>query len=691
MRGVRVSELIAAPCVETHVRMGAAAVNKARSWGMTIAGAWAAWVLGTAPPAAAAPTPDRTLECDVAVVGGGLAGSAAAYEALLAGKTVCLTELTDWVGGQISSQGTSALDERQTQREKLFFPRGYLELRESLLALYDGRNPGECWVSALCFLPSDAHTLLLAQLQRAAERGGGTLHWLPSTVIKDLATRDRQITTLTAIAHTPAPGAPPLNVEHLSEHLADWYAYEDSPNFTKTILQLQPPTNGSWIVIEATETGELIGLADVPYALGSDPRSYQEPSAATLTGDRHCTQGFTYTFVMEALDTPQTHAEPAYYREYAPYFSYELERLASFDLVFTYRRLWSPQTGSQEKFGGIGFTAPTPGDLSMQNWTWGNDYRPGTPADNFLYTRLQLATSGQLAPGGWLGGWRIDALRRGEEHALSYFHWLVAGTTDSQLGEGVKDLHPNHRLVTGLDSPMGTGHGLSKFPYIREGRRIIGRPSFGYPDGFKIAETDITRKDFTGEFYQRGLDTQQRRLLAADTAAGVQGAAVVSGDLDPAAAERRTRARIYEDSVGIGHYPIDFHPCMDLSPVGRPGNRERPGERQGQGVTYPFQIPLRAMIPQEIDNLLVAGKSIAVSHIAAAAYRVHSFEWSVGAAAGQTAVFTLENDLLPYELVDELPLGEPGLQQLRSRLAASGNPTAFPETSFFNLSWEDWR
>ena len=49
-------------------------------------------------------------------MGGGLSGVATAYEGLLAGRTVCLTEITDWLGGQISSQGTSALDERPTQR-----------------------------------------------------------------------------------------------------------------------------------------------------------------------------------------------------------------------------------------------------------------------------------------------------------------------------------------------------------------------------------------------------------------------------------------------------------------------------------------------------------------------------------------------------------------------------------------------
>ena len=72
-------------------------------------------------------TPDKTVNCEILVVGGGLSGAATAYEGLLAGRTVCLTEITDWLGGQISSQGTSALDERPTQRALKFYSRGYLE------------------------------------------------------------------------------------------------------------------------------------------------------------------------------------------------------------------------------------------------------------------------------------------------------------------------------------------------------------------------------------------------------------------------------------------------------------------------------------------------------------------------------------------------------------------------------------
>jgi hypothetical protein len=653
------------------------------------------------PPANSAPPRPVDIEetCEILVVGGGLAGAATAYEGLLAGRTVCLTEITDWVGGQISSQGTSALDERPTQRMRLFYPRGYLELRDRIRDYYDELNPGDCWVSESCFIPRDAHTILSRILEDAAERGEGTLKWYPSTVIKELelSPDGRIIESAIAIQHQPAEGAPPLNTQPLSQTIEDWYRYEDSPRFEKNIIRFtaQPREQGQnnapdWYVIEATETGELIALADVPYRLGIDPRSHLEPSSSSVTGNPYCTQGFTYTFAMEATEEPQTHEMPPFYPQYQPYYSYELERLADFGLVFTYRRIWSPDTGETEKFGGITFTAPTPGDISMQNWTWGNDYRPGTAEDNLVYTHEQLQALNQLAPGGWMGGLRVESLRRAEELSKGYFHWLVAGTTDSQLDDEVKQPHPDNRYLSGLDSPMGTVHGLSKYPYMREGRRIIGRPSFGYPEGFTVWEIDISRRDYEDDYYRQTLSPETYRDLKT-ALAGREAISVIQREIPPEEVQRRTRSTIYPDSVGIGHYAIDFHPCMRESPPEAPGNIEREGERQGAGQAYPFQIPLRATIPQEIDNLLVAGKSIATSHIAAAAYRVHSFEWSVGAAAGTTADFALEKGVAPYQLVDELPRQEPQLQMLRRRLENQGNPTAFPNTSIFNESWEDWR
>lgn len=647
--------------------------------------------------AASPRTPDKTVDCDVLVVGGGLSGVATAYEGLLAGKRVCLTEITDWVGGQISAQGTSALDERPTQRRKLFYSRGYLELRNRIEKKYGQLNPGDCWVSDSCFLPRDGDKVLTRMLKDAAREGRGKLKWFPNTVIKDLevSSDGKIINSAVAIQHKAAKGAPPLNTSPLSQTIEDAYSYEDSSQFAKTIIRFTPKrqqkaNSPNWYVVDASETGEIVGLADVPYRLGIDPRSYLEPSSSSINGDPFCTQGFTYTFAMEATQNAQKNTAPPFYTQYAPYYSYELERLASFPLVFTYRRIWSPQQGEPMKFGGINFSTPTPGDISMQNWTWGNDYRPGTSQDNLIYTREQLQSSGQLAPGGWKGGLRTEALRKGEEISKGYFYWLVEGTTDSQLGDGVKKRHPNHRFLSGLDSPMGTVHGLSKYPYMREGRRIIGRPSWGHSQGFMIWEIDISRRDYNDEYYRNTLSASTYRSLRT-ALAGLETTSVILGRQDPSSVARRTRSTIFPDAIGIGHYAIDFHPCMTKSPPEAPGNTEREGERRGAGQAYPFQIALRAMIPQKIDNLLVAGKSIATSHIAAAAYRVHSFEWSVGAAAGTTAAFALKNNIAPYEMVDQLPRIEPKLIELQRLLNQNNNPTAFPDTSIFNEKWDDWR
>lgn len=604
-----------------------------------------------------------------------------------------MTEITDWVGGQISSQGTSALDERPTQRSLLFYPRGYLELRERIEKKYGRQNPGNCWVSVSCFMPYDGHGILFQMLQDAAKKGKGELKWFPNTVVKELDISNNQINRAIAIQHQPAPNTPPINTEPLSQTIEDAYRYENSSRFNKTIIQFVPKPSpekrggADWYVVEATETGEIIALADVPYRLGIDPQSHLNPSSPVDSTDSYCTQGFTYTFAMEATEKPQTHIKPPFYDIYAPYYSYELSRLASFNLVFTYRQIWAVEPDAPQPPSAKERTI-FPGDISMQNWTWGNDYRPGNPDDNLIYSRKQLEATGQLQPGGWMGGLRTETLRRGEENALGYFYWLVEGTTDSQLGEGVKKKYPNHRFLTGFDAPMGTAHGLSKYPYMREGRRIIGRVGKTRPNGFMVNEVDIAKKNFRDDFYRQNLSPERFESLQK-----VVGN-LIAENVDTKSPEdipQRVRATVFPDSVGIGHYAIDFHPCMTKNPAEAPGNREREGIRRGQGSAYPFQIPLRAMIPQKIDNLLVAGKTIATSYIAAAAYRVHSFEWSAGAAAGTTIDFVLDKGIFPYELVDEIPLVEKELEELQGFLQENGNPTAFPGTSIFNNSWDEWK
>src|SRR5690554_5452708 len=47
----------------------------------------------------------KQLSADVVIAGGGLGGCAAAFAALRNNLTVILTEETDWLGGQLTSQG----------------------------------------------------------------------------------------------------------------------------------------------------------------------------------------------------------------------------------------------------------------------------------------------------------------------------------------------------------------------------------------------------------------------------------------------------------------------------------------------------------------------------------------------------------------------------------------------------------
>ncbi|GAB4218021.1 MAG: FAD-dependent oxidoreductase [Synechococcales cyanobacterium] len=595
------------------------------------------------PPALPGPRDPVTVSCDLLVAGGGFGGVAAAYEGLRLGKRVCMTEITDWIGGQVSAQGVSALDERPLQRNNDLFPFGYSEFRRRVRARYGGQpNPGQCWVSVLCFTPQDGHDVVREMLDPYLS--SGQLQLFTDTVVKDVEVQGSLITQVQGLRHIPRrPELAGGQRGNLSEYFEDWYDPNPSADWDKEWIIFAPPTDRAnktlpWMVIDATETGELWPLSGVPYRVGTDVATRWEPHA-TSEAAPYCTQGFTYTFVMERTSVPQVPIKPPDYDypEHGPYFSYELARF-NFPMIFTYRRIRGQVPGTTEAVIRVG-------DQSMQNWTWGNDWRITGPDRNFILTHDQLEQSGQLEPGGWRGGLRVESLRMGERHARNFFYWLVAGTSDFLLQKEDPNFRKNYylpyRYLQGADSPMGTASGLSRYPYIRESRRLIGRPGFGHPDGFLIYETDITFKE---------------------------------SDL------QRGRPFIFFDSVGIGQYPIDFHECI------LPDFQTHPlGNKAAESPSYPFQVPLRALIPQTIDNLLAGAKNIAATRIATAAYRVHPIEWAIGTGAAHTAVFSLDQDVIPAAIPD---LQNPQLlYALQAQIRAWNNPIAFPGATITETEW----
>lgn len=109
-------------------------------------------------------------------------------------------------------------------------------------------------------------------------------------------------------------------------------------------------------------------------------------------------------------------------------------------------------------------------------------------------------------------------------------------------------------------------------------------------------------------------------------------------------------AELFPDSVGIGSYRIDLHPST--------------GSRSYVDISsWPFQIPLGALIPARVENLLPACKNLGVTHITNGCYRLHPVEWNIGEAAGALAAHCLEKALAPRQ-VRSTPNRLEGFQRL---------------------------
>ena len=230
--------------------------------------------------------------CDVLVVGGGMEGVAAAWAAARRGHRVRLLEETDWLGGQITSQGVAALDEHP-HIETFGGTRSYYGLCEAIRDHYralaghlqEPLNPGRCWVSRLGFEPRvavDAINHLLAETIQA----GRLSVFLRTKAVKARMDGD-QVLDITAIK--------------LDSGRAVRFAFA--------------------YVLDVTELGDVLPLTGTEHVVGAESVSRtNEPHAQPDEAKPYCVQSCTHTFALERRPEGESHRIPQptryeYYRD----------------------------------------------------------------------------------------------------------------------------------------------------------------------------------------------------------------------------------------------------------------------------------------------------------------------------------------------------------------------------------------
>ncbi len=493
----------------------------------------------------------KVIDCDVLIVGGGFGGVAAAYESSWSKEKfkVCLIEETDWLGGQITSQGVSAFDENKYV-ETSGACGAYLELRRRIRDFYkknrtlkpehkdDPRlDPGSCWVSRLAFEPKVALPIIDELLSKAVKSRRLKIFMrnkIASAKVLSATGGKKRIATVTSV------------------NLDSGEVFEFHPKY----------------VIDATELGDVLAVAQLRYRSGSDSKSLAKEPHAPTTGNPENVQDFTYPFVVEFCPGENHQIEkPPHYDEFnrAGKFSFQgykmfvdAKRKSPEGEIVTLLPFWSyRRLIDKNKFDNAHYKF----DVSMINWD-SNDLRGHNIIDAEPTTMAQR-------------------LALGKSVSLGFLYWLQTEAPRDDGGFGYPELKLSYDV-------LGTKDGLSKYPYIRESRRIVPH--------VLVAEQDIV-----------------------------------------AATNPGARAKLFHDSVGIGLYPVDIH-----------GFQEVPGAAQ---ETKPFQIPLGALLHVDVVNLVAGCKNIGVTHITNGAYRLHPIEWAIGTAAGNLLQMSLERKKTPLYIL----------------------------------------
>jgi hypothetical protein len=343
-------------------------------------------------------------------------------------------------------------------------------------------------------------------------------------------------------------------------------------------------------VLDATELGDLLALGGVEHVVGAESQDQ--------TGEPHAVAGPPQPLDQQAISW-------CFALDYRPGENHTIDRPEDYAFWRGYQAdFWpGPQLGwvdvdpetllTRER---AVFDGPPERRDSRDFWHFRRIFWRGHYPSGRYGSDVALVNWPQVDY--WLGPLigvsdeeRHRHLRGAEQLSRSFLYWMQT--------EAPRDAWPDEGRHGGSGYPglrlrpdvVGRRDGLAKHVYVRESRRIQAE--------FTVLEQHV----------------------------GVEARAGLVG------------AETFADTVGIGSYRIDLHPStaprtyVDVS-------------------SYPFQIPLGALIPVRVENLLPAGKNIGVTHVTNGCYRLHPVEWNVGEVAGARAAYCLDRSLGPRQVRD---------------------------------------
>jgi hypothetical protein len=365
--------------------------------------------------------------------------------------------------------------------------------------------------------------------------------------------------------------------------------------------------------LDATELGDLLPLTKTEFVTGFEAKKDTDEPHAPPNAQPDNQQAFTCCFAMDYLAGEEHVIEKP--QEYETWRKYVPKLKPDWPGPLLSWKMTEPITLKERA---VSFDPTGPG-TGLNLWLYRRiadrqNFKAGTyPGDICLVNWPQNDY--------WLGNLceveedtAAKHLKRAKQLSLSLLYWMQ---TEAPRSDG-KTGWPGLRLRADV---VGTEDGLAKYPYVRESRRIKAE--------FTVLEQHV------------GTDARMERT---------------GKKKDEVAAER------FADTVGVGSYRIDLHPSSG-------------GDNYLDISSLPFEIPLGALLPRRVENLLPACKNLGVTHITNGCYRLHPVEWNIGEAAGALAAFCLAKKEPPRQVRKDAKL----LAEFQRRLESDGVELHWPK------------